>query len=114
MIKERTTTKPVTDEGIIKAICLKAQACYNALAICRALGGEKNFEDEEWWLCSTFCLKELVDEAKTRNLDLSQATTPVERQPVLQAMKYRHAVGEITTVELNQWWQKVKSGEIEI
>jgi hypothetical protein len=108
----RTIQKPIKDADVSEAIALKANACFGALAFCRGISGAE--ETNEWWLAMKFGLKELVQEARDRNIDLITVVSSVERQPVLESMRVRHALGEITDSEFGIWWRKVKSGEIEI
>jgi hypothetical protein len=104
--------RAVSDEAIVAAIAIKANACYGALAICRGLSSA-GFDDDEWWLARNYSLRDLVQEADGRGLDLSNAVTSVERTPITSAMKYRHAKGEVSDADLAAWWRKIKNNEIE-
>jgi hypothetical protein len=111
MITEQVVTKPIQDGDVIKAICLRSSACFGTLLMLRSIGGD--FNDPEWYLAKKYTLKELIDEADRRNLDLATSVTAVEQTPLSIAMKYRHARGEVTDSELERWWRAVKAGEIE-
>lgn len=112
-ILEREVTTPVSDVGIIAAILLKSQACFGSLMFCRGLGG--GFDAEEWYLARTYTLKELVAEADERGITLDGSLlTPVEKQPLVDSMKYKHARGLITDAELETWWRDVKAGRITV
>jgi hypothetical protein len=78
----RTIQKPIKDADVSEAIALKANACFGALAFCRGISGAE--ETNEWWLAMKFGLKELVQEARDRNIDLITVVSSVERQPVLE------------------------------
>lgn len=114
MIKDRVveTTHPIVDADIVKALGLKCAMCYGALALCRALG--RADEDNAWWLASNHTIVELLEEAKERGIDLSSAQTEVEHQPLLESMKYRRAVGEITEREYVLYARDVQSGKRDI
>ena len=112
MIAERTTTHPITDADVKKALGLRCAMCFHALAFCRALG--RADEPNEWWLASNYTTEVLLAEADRRGIDLSDVETEIEHQPLLQSMKYQRARGLITEREFTDYAYAVKTGRRDI
>jgi hypothetical protein len=106
--RETKLTAPVKDADILTAISLKSAPCYGALSMCNALGGT---QDVPWHLCHTYTLKDILDEAKARGLDLSGLKCAVEEIPVTESFYYKYAVGEYTKDEYIAAFSKWKNGK---
>ena len=111
-IAERTTTHSITDADVKKALSLRCAICFGALQLCRALG--RADEPNEWWLANNYTIKQLIEEADRRGLDLSDVETDVEHQPLRLNMRYRLARGEITEREFHAYFHDVKMGQRDI
>lgn len=98
----------ITDKDLTKAISLKCANCYGALSFANALGGYQNIP---WKLCHKYPLKDLIDEAERRNIDLSKVNADVEVMPVIDTMYYKRAKGLITEDEFQQLFRKWRRGE---
>jgi len=93
--------RPIDNDDLIKAICIRADEAWQALLIARAFGG--GFEDMAWWVASEFSLSDLLDEAATREIDLSDQATVVHKTPLSESMIVKRARGEITEEEFRRW-----------
>jgi hypothetical protein len=109
---ERTETHPISDASLITAIATKCATCYGALAICRGLSGAE--ETDEWWLMRNHTIKQMLEEADKRGLDLLNTLTEIDKQPLYASMKYKHARGLINDAELRRYRRDLSAGRIEI
>lgn len=100
--------KEITNKDLTKAISLKCANCYGAMSFANALGG---YQDIPWQLCHKYPLKDLIEEAENRNIDLSNVNAAVEVMPVKETMFYKRAKGLITEQEFKELFRKWKRGE---
>lgn len=103
-----TLKREITDKDLTEAISLKCANCYGALSFANALGG---YQDTPWQLCHKYPLKDLLEEAEQRNIDLSGVNAAVEVMPVMDTMYYKRAKGLITEKEFNELFNKWQRGE---
>ncbi len=97
-----------TAAAVKNAICLKCAPCYGAMAFANALGGSKS---DAWDLCHSFTLKQILDEAKEQNLDLTGLKCAVENIPIEETFYYKQAMGLVTDEEFRILFNKWKNGE---
>jgi hypothetical protein len=98
-----------TNASLIKAIRLKCENCYGAMSFANALGG---YPSPQWILCHSYSLKDLLEEAKNRKLDLSQISTEIDPiLPIIQTLYYKRATGEMTEKEFRREFSKWKRGK---
>lgn len=98
----------ISHKELKQAICLKCANCYGALSFANALGGSKT---DAWILCHAYTLKQLLEEAKNLNLDLSGLKCAVENQPIEETLYYKRAAGLITEQEFQTAFRKWQRGE---
>ena len=103
-----TLEQEITDKDLTKAISLKCANCYGALSFANALGGS---QDVPWQLCHKYPLKDLLEEAEQRKIDLTNVNAAVEVIPVQETMYYKRAKGIITEEEFQKLFRKWKRGE---
>jgi len=104
IVKERTISK----EALKKAISLKCANCYGAMEFANALGGSKT---DEWILCHSYTLKQLLDEANSLGLDLSDVKSSIDEIPVKDSLYYKRATGEMDEKEFRAAFSKWQRGE---
>ncbi len=106
-IKEESH-RVISHKELKQAICLKCANCYGAMSFANALGGSKT---DAWYLCHEYTLKQLLEEAKSLNLDLGGLKCAVEDTPIEETLYYKRAAGLITEQEFKiefAKWQKGK------
>ena|SRR5581483_10121330 len=104
VINERT----ISTEDLKKAICLKCANCYAAMSFANALGGSRT---DAWYLCHAYTLKQLLDEAKSLNLDLTGLKSAIDNKPVEETLYYKRATGIMTEQEFKAAFKKWQNGE---
>jgi hypothetical protein len=70
-----TTERLISHEDLKEAISLKCANCYAAMKFANVLGGSKT---DAWYLCHAYTLKQLLDEANSLGLDLSDVRSAVD------------------------------------
>lgn len=101
-------SKIISVKDLKEAICLKCANCYGAMSFANALGGSRT---DAWFLCHTYTLKQLLEEARQQNLDLSGLKCAVENQPIEETLYYKRASGLITEQEFKTAFSKWQKGE---
>jgi hypothetical protein len=104
LITERT----ISVEDLKKAISLKCANCYAAMSFANALGGSRT---DAWYLCHAHTLKELLDEANTQGVDLSDVKSSIDNIPVKESLYYKRATGDMTEQEFKAAFSKWQRGE---
>lgn len=109
-IKEErlTVERVISTDKLKKAISLKCANCYGAMEFANALGGYKS---DEWILCHSYTLKQLLDEANSLGLDLSDVKASIDDIPVKDSLYYKRATGEITEQAFRAAFKKWQNGE---
>lgn len=98
----------ISTDKLKKAISLKCANCYGAMSMCNALGG---MATDEWILCHAYTLKQLLDEANSLGLDLSDVKSSIDDKPVKETLYYKRATGEMTEQEFQTAFRKWQKGE---
>lgn len=102
-----TEERTISIDRLKKAISLKCANCYAAMEFANALGGSKT---DEWILCHSFTLKQLLDEANAQNVDLSDVKSSIDNIPVKDSLYYKRATGEMTEQEFRAAFKKWQNG----
>lgn len=102
------TERVISTDKLKKAISLKCANCYGAMEFANALGGSKT---DEWILCHSFTLKQLLDEANSLGLDLSDVKSSIDDIPVKDSLYYKRATGEMTEQEFRAAFSKWQKGK---
>jgi hypothetical protein len=100
--------KPLTKAALQKAICLKCDNCYAALALANLISGQR---DEEWELCHSHSLSKLLEMAKSLGIDLNGLQTPVGHVPVVDSLYYKRVTKAITEEEFRAAFLSWKNGK---
>jgi len=103
-----TTERVISIDKLKKAISLKCANCYAAMEFANALGGSKT---DEWILCHSFTLKQLLDEANAQGVDLSDVKSSIDNIPVQESLYYKRATGDMTEQEFRAAFSKWQRGE---
>lgn len=103
-----TTERVISIEKLKKAISLKCANCYAAMEFANALGGSKT---DEWILCHSFTLKQLLEEANSQGVDLSDVKSSIDDIPVKDSLYYKRATGDMTEQEFRAAFSKWQRGE---
>jgi hypothetical protein len=82
-----------TDEQLKEAIAILCSECFTALVFANALGGPRQ-QSITWRLIHTFKAKELFDECRSRNIDLTTLKVGVGEGFVKDTKLYVKMVGE--------------------
>lgn len=104
VINERT----ISTDDLKKAISLKCANCYAAMQFANILGGSRT---DAWHLCHAHTLKELVDEANSLGVDLSDVKSAIDNIPVKDSLYYKRAMGIMTEQEFKAAFKKWQNGE---
>lgn len=109
-IKEERLTieRTPSSEDLKKAISLKCANCYAAMSFANALGGSRT---DAWYLCHAYTLKELLDEASSLGVDLSDVKSSIDNIPVKDSLYYKQATGEMTEQEFKTAFKKWQNGD---
>ena len=102
-----TLSLPASDEILKKAISHKCANCYAAMSLCNQLGGSLT---DEWKLCHSYTLKQLLEEATERHLDLSNVRSSVDGIPVKDSLYYKRATGAFTEAEFQKAFKLWQNG----
>lgn len=103
-----TEERTISVEKLKKAISLKCANCYAAMEFANILGGSKT---DEWILCHSYTLKQLLDEANSLGVDLSEVKSSIDHIPVKDSLYYKRATGEMTEQEFRAAFKKWQNGE---
>lgn len=95
-------------EDVKEAIRLKCANCWGVLAMANSLGGS---DTPAWTLAHTTKLKDLLDHAEEKKIDLTGLLSAVEKQPVQQSLYYLRATGGMTEAEFQAAFRKWQRGE---
>jgi hypothetical protein len=101
-------TRTISKEDLIKAISLKCANCYAAMSFANALGGSRT---DAWYLCHAYTLKQLVDEADSLGVDLSDVKSAIDHIPVKESLYYKRAMKLMTEQEFKAAFSKWQKGE---
>jgi hypothetical protein len=78
------------------------------MSFANAIGGSRT---DAWYLCHNYTLKELVDEADSYSVDLSDVKSSIDNIPVKESLYYKRAMGLITEQEFKAAFKKWQNGE---
>ena len=101
-------TRTISHKELKEAIRLKCANCYAAMSFANALGGSRT---DAWYLCHTYTLKQLLDEADSIDLDLSDLKSAIDNIPVKESLYYKQAMGLMTEEEFRAAFRKWQKGE---
>ncbi len=98
---------PITDADVKEAISLKCANCYGALNMANAMGGA---DSVPWKLCRLYPLKDLLDDASRRGIDLTSLKAAVDGTPVTESLYYKRAAGVMTEQEFQAAFRVWQNG----
>ena len=104
----KNNEKTISHDDLKKAISLKCANCYGAMSFANALGGSRT---NAWYLCHAYTLKQLLDEANSIGLDLSDVKSAIDHKLVKETLYYKRTSGEMTEREFQAAFRKWQNGE---
>lgn len=100
--------RTISHDSLKKAISLRCANCFAAMQFANILGGTQT---DAWYLCHTYTLRQLVDEANSLGLDLSEVKSSIDDKPVKETLYYKRAMDLITEQEFRAAFKKWQNGE---
>jgi hypothetical protein len=98
--------RSITIEALQKALCIKCDNAYATLAKVNM----NNYRDE-WWLCHTYSLAELIQMAEVQGINFGELFTVTDKIPVRNSLYYKRATKAITEAEFRSAFMRWQRGE---